>query len=57
MVLYNSFNSWGWLESLPADVLANVEVQLGDVRDVASVRELMEGVDVGYHLAALIASP
>ncbi len=57
MVLYNSFNSWGWLESLPADVLANVEVQLGDVRDVASVRELMEGVDVVYHLAALIAIP
>jgi NAD dependent epimerase/dehydratase len=57
MVLYNSFNSWGWLESLPADVLANVEVQLGDVRDVASVRELMEGADVVYHLAALIAIP
>jgi NAD dependent epimerase/dehydratase len=57
MVLYNSFNSWGWLESLPADVLASVEVQLGDVRDIASVRELAEGVDAIYHLAALIAIP
>ena len=57
MVLYNSFNSWGWLESLPADVLASVEVQLGDVRDIASVRELAEGADVIYHLAALIAIP
>jgi NDP-hexose 4,6-dehydratase len=57
MVLYNSFNSWGWLESLPADVLESVEVQLGDVRDIASVRELAEGADVIYHLAALIAIP
>jgi NAD dependent epimerase/dehydratase len=57
MVLYNSFNSWGWLESLPADVLESVEVHLGDVRDVASTRELVEGADVVYHLAALIAIP
>ena len=57
MVLYNSFNSWGWLESLPADVLESVDVHLGDVRDVASVRELCEGADVVYHLAALIAIP
>ena len=57
MVLYNSFNSWGWLESLPADILESVDVHLGDVRDVASVRELAEGADVIYHLAALIAIP
>ena len=57
MVLYNSFNSWGWLESLPADVLESVEIQLGDVRDIASVRELIDGADVVYHLAALIAIP
>jgi NAD dependent epimerase/dehydratase len=57
MVLYNSFNSWGWLESLPADLLDSVEVRLGDVRDIASVRELAEGADVVYHLAALIAIP
>ena len=57
MVLYNSFNSWGWLESLPADVLESVEVRLGDVRDIASVTDLAEGADVIYHLAALIAIP
>jgi NAD dependent epimerase/dehydratase len=57
MVLYNSFNSWGWLESMPADVLESVEVQLGDVRDIASVLELAKGADVIYHLAALIAIP
>jgi NAD dependent epimerase/dehydratase len=57
MVLYNSFNSWGWLESLPAEVLASVEVQLGDVRDIASVLDLAEGAEAIYHLAALIAIP
>jgi NDP-hexose 4,6-dehydratase len=57
MVLYNSFNSWGWLDSLPADVLANVDVQLGDVRDIASVQKIVDGADVVYHLAALIAIP
>ncbi|HEY8869526.1 MAG TPA: GDP-mannose 4,6-dehydratase [Candidatus Limnocylindrales bacterium] len=57
MVQYNAFNSWGWLESLRPDVLASVEVELGDVRDIASVRALAEGADVLYHLAALIAIP
>ncbi len=57
MVLYNSFGSWGWLERLDEDVMANVEVQLGDVRDAGSVLNLMRDVDVVYHLAALIAIP
>lgn len=57
MVQYNAFNSWGWLESLRPDVLASVEVELGDIRDIASVRDLALGVDVIYHLAALIAIP
>jgi UDP-glucose 4-epimerase len=57
MVLYNSFGSWGWLERLDEDVMANVEVQLGDVRDPGSVMNLMRDVDVVYHLAALIAIP
>jgi NAD dependent epimerase/dehydratase len=57
MVLYNSWGSWGWLESLPPDVLANVEVVLGDVRDPRATLEFVEGADVVYHLAALIAIP
>jgi UDP-glucose 4-epimerase len=57
MVQYNSFDSWGWLESLSPDVLAQVEVQLGDVRDIESVVRLVEGADIVYHLAALIAIP
>ena len=57
MVLYNSFGSWGWLDSLDEETMAGVEVYLGDIRDPASVRELIEGAELVYHLAALIAIP
>jgi NAD dependent epimerase/dehydratase len=57
MALYNSFGSWGWLDSLPSDVLEQVEVVLGDVRDPSSTREIVEDAEVVYHLAALIAIP
>ncbi|WP_428957270.1 GDP-mannose 4,6-dehydratase [Streptomyces sp. cg35] len=57
MAQYNSFSSYGWLETLPADVLAEVEIVLGDVRDPGSVRGLLEGAEAAYHLAALIAIP
>lgn len=57
MVLYNSFGSWGWLDALSADVLASVDVVLGDVRDQHSAAELVEGAEAVYHLAALIAIP
>ena len=53
MVLYNSFNSWGWLEHAPKDI----EVMLGDVRDPFGTKKMMEGCDVVMHLAALIAIP
>ncbi len=57
MVQYNSFNSWGWLEAVDPDTMAQVEIVLGDVRDLRSVRGLMDGAEVVYHLAALIAIP
>lgn len=57
MALYNSFGSWGWLESLEPRVLDHVEVVPGDVRDALSVRELVTGADTIYHLASLIAIP
>jgi NDP-hexose 4,6-dehydratase len=57
MALYNAFNSWGWLESLDAHVLEEVEVVFGDVRDETSVDEFVHRADVVYHLAALIAIP
>jgi NAD dependent epimerase/dehydratase len=57
MVLYNSFSSWGWLETLPAEVMSEVEVVLADVRDSSAVLDFMRGADLVYHLAALIAIP
>lgn len=57
MVQYNSLGSWGWLDSLDADILASIEVVSGDVRDRDSVLGLMTGVDSVCHLAALIAIP
>ncbi len=54
---YNSFNSWGWLDTLLKDKLANVEIFMGDIRDPNGVRAAVMGVDVIYHLAALIAIP
>lgn len=56
-VLYNSFNSWGWLDTLDADVMSQVEVYTGDVRDSNAVRCAMKGMDAVLHLAALIAIP
>ncbi len=56
-VFYNSFNSWGWLDSLPRDVLKNLDVFPGDIRDPNGVREAMQGCDAVFHLAALIAIP
>jgi len=57
MVQYNSFASWGWLESLSPETMASVEVVLGDVRDPNSVDEFVFDAEVVYHLAALIAIP
>src|SRR3954454_19143191 len=57
MVLYNSFDSRGWLDTLDADVLANVEVVQGNVEDSATVAQLVSDAEVVYHLAALIAIP
>ena len=56
-VYYNSFNSWGWLDSLPDDIQEKVDVFTGDVRDPNGVRTAMQEVDIVYHLAALIGIP
>ena len=55
--LYNSFNSWGWLDSLPPEIMKDVEIFQGDIRDPNGVREAIKGVDEVFHLAALIAIP
>ncbi len=56
-VYYNSFNSWGWLDSLDKQIISEVEVFTGDIRDPYGVEEAVKGVDVIFHLAALIAIP
>ncbi len=54
---YNSFNTWGWLDTLSADIMEDVEVFTGDVRDAYGVRAAMKDCRAVFHLAALIAIP
>lgn len=54
---YNSFNTWGWLDTFPKEKLSELEIFQGDIRDPNGVREAMKGVDGVFHLAALIAIP
>ena len=56
-VYYNSFNSWGWLDSFPKDKLREIEVFAGDIRDPHGVEVALQGCDIVFHLAALIAIP
>ena len=52
---YNSFNYWGWLEDVPSH--SNLEIVTGDIRDPHYCKEIMKGIDIVFHLAALIAIP
>lgn len=56
-VYYNSFNSWGWIDSLPEDIKNEIEIFSGDIRDPNGVRNSMAGIEAVFHLAALIAIP
>lgn len=56
-VMYNSFNSWGWLDQCDEDVRGRFEVFAGDIRDPHGVRAAMTGCDAVLHLAALVAIP
>ena len=52
---YNSFNNWGWLEDISCK--NDIEIFSGDIRDPYYCEELVSGVDIVFHLAALIAIP
>lgn len=54
---YNSFNTWGWLDTLSKDIMESVEIFAGDIRDPNGVRKAMQGCQAIFHLAALIAIP
>lgn len=56
-VLYNSFNSWGWLDHAAPELKGKFEVFAGDIRDPHGVRCAMQGCEAVLHLAALIAIP
>ena len=56
-VLYNSFNSWGWLDHCAPDIKGQFEVFAGDIRDSHGVKAAMRGCEAVLHLAALIGIP
>lgn len=56
-VLYNSFNTWGWLDRSPDEIKRELDIFAGDIRDPHGVRQAMQGCDIVFHLAALIAIP
>jgi NAD dependent epimerase/dehydratase len=56
-VCYNSFNTWGWIDSFSDDLKNNIEIFSGDIRDPNGVYTAMQGCDIVFHLAALIAIP
>ena len=57
MVLYNMHSSTSWLATLDPELLAEVEIHFGDVRDPATVRRLVDGASAVYHLAAIGSVP
>jgi NAD dependent epimerase/dehydratase len=56
-VMYNSLNSWGWLDHVPRDIVDSIEVIPGDIRDPHGAEQAVNGADIVLHLAALIAIP
>lgn len=57
LCLYNSQGTWGWLDRIDASVKSVLDVRLGDVRDARQIESVCEGVEIVFHLAALIAIP
>lgn len=57
LVYYNSWNERGWLRDVPREVLAEVEIVTGDIRDAELVRSAAHGCDYIFHLSSLIAIP
>jgi len=57
MLRYTSRGRRGWLDDIPDPVMQEVDITLGDVRDVDAVREVARGAHAIFHLAALIGIP
>lgn len=56
-VYYNSFNSYGWIDTFDKNTKDSLKIFSGDIRDSGSVRSALKDIDVVFHLAALIAIP
>ncbi|MCX8130714.1 MAG: NAD-dependent 4,6-dehydratase LegB [Clostridia bacterium] len=57
LVQYNSFNNWGWLEVLDSSIKSQIQVYTGDIREYDNMNKIINGKEVVFHLAALIAIP
>ncbi|MBE3092232.1 MAG: SDR family NAD(P)-dependent oxidoreductase [Actinobacteria bacterium] len=56
-VLYNSFNTCGWIDTFKREIKENIKIFVGDVRDEFCVRKALKDQDIIFHLAALISIP
>jgi len=56
-VFYNSFSSWGWIDTFSQEIKDKLEIFAGDIRDPNGVMAAMDGIDSVFHLAALIGIP
>ena len=56
-VRYTSRAEIGLLKQLPPEILANIEIIRGDLRDYSAVEQAANGVDTIFHLGALISIP
>lgn len=57
MAQYNSFNNWGWLETLNQEIKDSIEIVTGDIREYDGMKRIIKNQEVVFHLAALIAIP
>jgi len=56
-VMYNSFNTWGWIDSFSSREKEVVDIVCGDIRETDLLKQALKDVDIVFHLAALIAIP
>lgn len=57
LVQYNSFNNWGWIDTFDEKIKKNINVVTGDIREYDGMKRIINGQDIVFHLAALIAIP
>jgi len=56
-VMYNSFNTWGWIDTFAPSDKEAIDVVSGDIRESDMLKRALKDVDIVFHLAALIAIP